>query len=81
MKFAVTALVEAVPVDGALERKMNILAIGSKTIVEDTTMMAFTDSNFTRPSFRCNEGSLLFGSVTTKYPMCDNDRPTGVLIL
>jgi hypothetical protein len=43
-------------------------------------MMVVTGLNFTRPTFRCNEGALQFGSVTTKYPMCDNDRPMGVLI-
>ncbi len=43
--------------------------------------MVITEPNFTRPLFRCNEGALQFGSVTTKYPMCDSDRPMGVLIL
>jgi hypothetical protein len=63
------------------ERNMKNLAIWSKTVVEDTTMMASTEPNFTRPLFRCNEGAFQFGSVMTKYPMCDNDRPTVVLIL
>jgi hypothetical protein len=44
-------------------------------------MMVVTEPNFTRPLFRCNEGALQFGSVTTKYLMCDNDQPMGVLIL
>jgi hypothetical protein len=42
-------------------------------------MMVVTDLNSTRPLFRVNEGALQFGSVTTKYPMCDNDWPTEVL--
>jgi hypothetical protein len=44
-------------------------------------MMVVTDPNFTRPLFRCNEGALQFGSVTTTYLMCDNDWLMGVLIL
>jgi hypothetical protein len=44
-------------------------------------MMVVTEPNFTRPSFRCNEGALKFGSVMTKYLMCDNDQLMGVLIL
>jgi hypothetical protein len=49
MKLIVTAPVEA-QYKGATERKMNNLAIWSKTVVEDTAMMAFTEPNFTRPS-------------------------------
>jgi hypothetical protein len=44
-------------------------------------MMVVTEPNFTRPLFRCNEGAVQFGSVTTKYPMCDNAQLMGVLIL
>jgi hypothetical protein len=40
-----------------------------------------TEPNFTRPLFRCNEGVVQFSSVSTKYPMCDNDQLMGVLIL
>ncbi len=43
--------------------------------------MVVTEPNITRPLFRCNEGAVRFGSVLTKYPMCDNDWPVGVLIL
>ncbi len=57
------------------------LEFWSKTVVEDITMMVVAQPNFTRPSFRCNEGALQFGSVMTKYPMCHDDRPIGVLIL
>ncbi len=49
------------------------LEFWSKTVVEDTAIMVVTEPNFTRPSFRCNEGVVQFGSITTKYPMCDND--------
>ncbi len=34
------------------------LEFQSKTVVEDTAMMVVTELNFTRPSFRCNEGVL-----------------------
>ncbi len=44
-------------------------------------MVDVTEPNFTRPSFRCNEGVLQFGSVTTKYLMCDNDWPMGALAI
>ncbi len=67
--------------DGMSERKMKNLAICSKMVVEDTTMMASTAPNFTRPLFGCNEGVVQFGSVTAKYLMCGNNRPMGVLVL
>jgi hypothetical protein len=44
-------------------------------------MMASTEPNFTTPSFGCNEGAVLFGSVTAKYPISGNNQPMGVLIL
>jgi hypothetical protein len=44
-------------------------------------MMVVTEPNFTRPLFRCTEGVVQFSSITTKYSMCDNDWPMGVLIL
>jgi hypothetical protein len=43
-------------------------------------MIVITEPNFTIPLFRCYEGALQFGSVMTKYPMCDNDWPMGELI-
>jgi hypothetical protein len=67
--------------DGASEKKMKNLTIWSTVVVEDTTMMASTEPNFTRPLFRCNEGVLQFGSVTTKYLKCDDDWLMGILIL
>ncbi len=59
------------------------LEFWSKTAVEveDGAMIVVIEPNFTRHLFRCNEGALQLGSVTTKYPMCGNDRPMGVLIL
>jgi hypothetical protein len=57
------------------------LEFWSKAVVEDTAMMVITEPNFTRPLFRCNEGAVQFGSVTTKYPIYDNDWLMGVLIL
>ncbi len=81
MKFIVTALVEAVPVQQCIRQKDENLAIWSNTVVEDTAMMASTEPNFIRPLFGCNEGVVQFGSVTAKYPISGNDWPMGVLFL
>jgi hypothetical protein len=52
-------------------------------VVEDTTMMASTEPNFTTPLFGCNESAVQFGSVTAKYRISGNgnNQPMGVLIL
>ncbi len=57
------------------------LEFWSKTVVEDIAMIVVTEPNLHIPLLRVNEGMLHFGSVTTKYPMCDNDWLTVVLIL
>ncbi len=56
------------------------LAIWSKMVIEDTAMMVSTKPNLRRPSLRCNDGVVHFGSVKTKNPICDKDWPIGVLI-
>jgi hypothetical protein len=59
----------------------SLIMSSNQTVVEDTTMMASTEPNFTTPLFGCNEGAVQFGSVTAEYLVSGNNLPMGVLIL